>query len=153
MKFADEHSLVVTEGVALPKLEVVAAIKRNAKGEPLPKQRHSVYTPPPSPSMVGPMYYMPPPRHSPPGVLIRIPPKNRRRKKNTAPNSNKVASLSSHIGRYSLLAELARDPSSIKFDQLFRADADNAKNGMQKLFRSGTRKTKIFTVGDTSFPR
>ena len=152
--FAYEHSLVVTEGVASSKPEVVAALKRNAQGEPLPKQHHSAADPRPTPSMVGPMEYMPPHRQSTPGVLIGVPPKNRRaQRKKTAPKSNKVARLSSHVGRYSLLTELARAPSGITFGQLVRGDADDAKREMQKLFRSGTRKTKIATVGDTSFPR
>ena len=92
-------------------------------------------------------------RHSPAGVLIRIPPKNRSSKKKTAPNSNKVARLSSHVGRYSFLTKLARDPSFITFCRQVRVDSDDSKKEMQKLFRSGTRKTKISTVEDTSFPR
>ena len=63
-----------------------------------------------------------------------------------------MARLSSHVGRYSLLTELARAPSGITFGQLVRDDADDAKKEMQKLFCSGTRKTKIATVWDTSFP-
>ena len=154
VKFADEHSLVVTEGVVSSKPEVVAALKRNAQGEPLPRQHHSAAARRPTPSMVGPMEYMPPHRQSTPGSLIGVSPKNRRaQRKKTAPKSNKLARLSRHEGRYSLLTELARATSGITFGQLVRGDADDAKREMQKLFRSDTRKKKIATVGDTTFPR
>lgn len=151
MKISDEHSLVVTEGFASSKPEVEAVLKQNAQGEPLPKQHHSCDTLRPTPSMVGPIEYIHPPRHSPPGVLNRIPPKNGKANKKTAPKSNKVARLSSHIGRYSLLTDLARVSPGITFGQLVRREADDSKKQMDKSFRSGTRKTKVATVGDISF--
>ena len=81
MKFADEHSLIVTESVVSSQLEVAAALKRNSQGEPLPNQHHAAAAPRPTPSLVGPIEYMPPHRQSTPGVCIGVPLKNRRTKK------------------------------------------------------------------------
>ena len=113
VKFADGHSMVVTEGVESSKLKVVPVLRRNAEGEPLPKQHYSADTPRPTPSMVGTMDYMPLPRHEPSGVLNRIPRKDPRAKKKTASKSNKVARLNSYVVRYSHLTELAGAPSGI----------------------------------------
>lgn len=99
------------------------------------------------------MEYMLAPRYSSPGVLIRVPPKKCKTKKKLSTKSKVVAKLSRHVGSYRLLAKLARAPSSVTFGQLARCDADDAKKEVQKSTRSGTRKTKIGPVGDTSFPR
>ena len=104
---------------------MVAAAKRNAEGEALPKQRRTQ-------EKAAISYLLNPPTAAGLGQGAgAIPPfltsQRRTRHKKAGKTTTKRAALQEHVGKYNVIAELANDSSGLTFGQLIRGDAEAAK--------------------------
>ena len=120
--------------------EIMAATKRNAEGEALPKQsknREEVAIP----RLLNPAPVVPR------GTLawnepLRVPRVKpiRQKKKNVS----KKAALQEHVGKYNVVSELANAPSGLTFGQLVRGDAEGASREIKRLLSRKLGRSRGF---------
>lgn len=146
---ADDHDgskqvTFVTESTAG---EVVAATKRSAEGEALPKQMRT------GEEIAVPRLLNPAPV-APTGIpvqpqepMIRRP--GRKKKRNIA----KKASLEEHVRKYNVVSELANAPSGLTFGQLVRGDAESARKEINRLLTKKVRRGRGFAGHAETRPR
>ena len=105
---------------------MVAAAKRNAEGEALPKQRCT------RDKAAIPNLLKPPTAAGLGQGAGAIPPfltsQRRTRRKKAGKTTTKKAPLQEHVGKYNVIAELANASSGLNLGQLIRGDAEAAKN-------------------------
>ena len=120
---------------------LVAAAKRNAEGEAIPKQRKLrdevtiPRLPNPSPTF----------RPDVPGAPSRLPFEARiARKPKTKKKITRKAALQEHVGKYNVVSELARAPSGLTFGQLVRRDAEAVRREINGLLARKARRRPGF---------
>ena len=119
--------------------EVVAVTKRNADGEPLPKQlkTHEEVA---IPRLLNPPVPFEMQRTiSPPGSGLK---RSHQRKK--AKKVTKKTSLQEYVRKYNVISELANASSGLTFRQLVRGDADVAKREIVRLFAKQRVRGRTF---------
>ena len=106
--------------------EVVAATRRDAEGEAIPKQQRTdeqqklqVY-----PRLQNPQMRT---EYTQLGSQVRSVRNTARKAKKTRARKSKKNGIQEHVRKYSVLSELANVPSGLTFGQLVRGDADEAK--------------------------
>ena len=133
-------ALVVMEG---PRSNIVAAAKRNAVGEALPKQvRFNTM------DVDGLLNPTPPSMGNSPGTPAVAPPRASKPKKSTSrrtparkvQDTSKV--LAEQVGPYDLFHELANASTGLKFGHVLRGDAREAEKHLRRLFRTLRRQAK-----------
>ena len=115
--------------------DIVAAAKRNAVGEALPKQARTTSSMEIS-SLLNPKQTSAPMQvdRAPIPQLVTRPCRQKSKKKANL-KVRKIA-IPEHVGKYEVLAELARAPSGLRFGQLIRGDAEAAKLEIRKVFEN-----------------
>lgn len=126
---APDQVHVVTEST---EDEIVAAAKRNASGEALPKQ-HRKGSGIPIPPLLN---------DSQVPLQMQIVPRAKARtseEKTKRKTKTRKPGIPEHVGKYKVLEEPARAPSGLTFGQLIRGDADDAKVEIRKALAKGAR--------------
>ena len=120
---------------------MVAAAKRNAEGEAIPKQR-KLRDEVTIPRLLNPSPIV---RPGVPGAHPRLPfeapiaRKPKRKKKIT-----RKSALQEHVGNYNVVSELARGPSGLPFGQLVSGDAKAARREINGLLAGKARRRSGF---------
>ena len=121
--------------------EVVAATKRNATGEALPKQARTA-SGVPIPSLPNPPT-SPASKHMDLSKSPQLVTRARRQKpKGKRKIRARKAGIPDHVGKYDVLTELSRAPSGLTFGQLIRGDAEEAKVEIRKVLSKTARAGK-----------
>ena len=120
---------------------LVAAAKRNAEGEAIPKQR-KIRDEVTIPKLLNPSRTVPPGLPMAPGRTLFEAPIARKPKRKKM--KTRKAALQEHVGKYNVVSELARAPSGLTFGQLVLGDAESARREINGLLARKARRRPGF---------
>ena len=125
--------------------EVVAATKRDVEGVAIPKQRA---TDGQQKLLVNPRLQDSQMRneYTPLGSRVRPVSNTAMKGKKTRARKSKRSGIQEHVGKYSVLSELANAPSGLTFWQMARDDADEENKEIRRLFTKVGRRGRALTA-------
>ena len=124
--------------------EVVAAAKRTAEGEPLPKQTRMEGVVPLSSLMNHSIARSQAGSKNP--ILRKKSKKNKRSKTG-------ILSIEHHVGIYDVISELAKASCGLTFGQLARGDAEEAKKRLRRMLSPSAKKKRTVAAPVGEIPR
>ena len=146
------HQHQVTIATEITVDEVVAATKRDAEGEALPKQQRTdekqklrVYPRLQNPQMRNECTKL--------GSQVRSVRNTARKAKKTRTRKAKKSGTQEHVRKYGVLPELANAPGGLTFRQLVRGDADEVNMEIRRLLTKGGQRVRAIAAHVDTRPR